>query len=350
MRDEVNLYTKVKRYIARNIYDGTYEEGMRIPSERDLSEALGVSRVTIRKSLQELEKDNLLTREVGVGTKIRFSNSGHGEEAEIINLVAPARNPFFTDFIEEFQQVLDREDVLLSYVQKSKGKSIEDCLFRLYQRGLHNAVIWLQDMRIDIEKIKRLRALGMNMTFFDAEINAPYADCIYLDNDNAMKELVNAAHKKQACKTYYIGWDNENMFSVAERESAYLKYAKTGTEVCKIPWNERRNPDKCVNDVIEEVLKSNKGREISLICGDGELGRAAGKSLLEKKSSKAELFSIDEFAGAKDFGITTIDQNFKEEAALAWDTINNQTLKPDEWKAKTIKVKGKLILREKPVC
>ncbi|MFV0361574.1 MAG: GntR family transcriptional regulator [Suipraeoptans sp.] len=346
MKEETNLYTKVKRYIAKNIYDGVYEEGMKIPSERALSEELGVSRVTIRKSLQELEKDSLLIREVGVGTKIRFKNTGHAEVPEIINLVAPARNPFFSEFIDELQMVLDKEDVLLSYVQKSKGESIEDCLFRLYQRGLHNAIIWLQDMRIDIEKIKILRALGMNMTFFDADINAPYADCIHLDNYLAIKELVKCLENKKAEQLVYMGWDNENVYSVRERRLAFEKYAQhKKKKICTLPWSERKQPTNKVNEIIDEIIKFDSQECISIICGDGEISILVGKILREYNVSKHNIMSIDEFTDSNEYDITTIDQNFDETANRVWDTIKKQCESPKSWKAKSIQIKGNIINR-----
>ena len=43
-------------------------EGVRLPSERELSERLGVARETLRRSLRELEKDGLLQRKQGAGT------------------------------------------------------------------------------------------------------------------------------------------------------------------------------------------------------------------------------------------------------------------------------------------
>lgn len=43
-------------------------EGGRLPSERELSERLGVARETLRRSLRELEKEGLLQRKQGAGT------------------------------------------------------------------------------------------------------------------------------------------------------------------------------------------------------------------------------------------------------------------------------------------
>jgi DNA-binding GntR family transcriptional regulator len=53
------LYQKVAATLEREITEGRYQPGQRLASERDLAEALGVSRPTVRRAgaeLQELEQ------------------------------------------------------------------------------------------------------------------------------------------------------------------------------------------------------------------------------------------------------------------------------------------------------
>jgi GntR family transcriptional regulator len=54
------LYEQIVQRISSLIADGTFRTGTRLPAERDLSERLGVSRVTIRRSLRELVDSGLL--------------------------------------------------------------------------------------------------------------------------------------------------------------------------------------------------------------------------------------------------------------------------------------------------
>ncbi|WP_172123452.1 FadR/GntR family transcriptional regulator [Devosia sp. 919] len=50
------------------IIEGGYTHGVRLPPERQLTETLGMTRATLRKALDVLERDGLIWRHVGKGT------------------------------------------------------------------------------------------------------------------------------------------------------------------------------------------------------------------------------------------------------------------------------------------
>lgn len=62
------LYRQIKEEIAARIGSGRWAPGRRLPSENELVEMLGVSRMTINRALRELAGDGLLVRVHGVGT------------------------------------------------------------------------------------------------------------------------------------------------------------------------------------------------------------------------------------------------------------------------------------------
>jgi GntR family transcriptional regulator, histidine utilization repressor len=62
------LYEQVKRHIVERIQTGEWASGARVPSENELVQSLGVSRMTVHRALRELSSQGLLARVQGVGT------------------------------------------------------------------------------------------------------------------------------------------------------------------------------------------------------------------------------------------------------------------------------------------
>ncbi len=64
----VPRYYQLREIIREKIISGQWSEGDAIPSERELGEQYGLSRMTVRQSLMELVKEGFLYREQGRGT------------------------------------------------------------------------------------------------------------------------------------------------------------------------------------------------------------------------------------------------------------------------------------------
>lgn len=62
------LYLQLKRWIEDAITRGTINPGDALPSERDLAQRADVSRVTVRKAVQQLVQDGVLVQRHGSGT------------------------------------------------------------------------------------------------------------------------------------------------------------------------------------------------------------------------------------------------------------------------------------------
>ncbi len=64
----VPLYHQIATSLARLILGGALAAGDQLPAERELAELAGVSRMTARQALSELERDGLVTVRHGAGT------------------------------------------------------------------------------------------------------------------------------------------------------------------------------------------------------------------------------------------------------------------------------------------
>ena len=65
------LYMQVKEHILGHIQSGTWAAGSRVPSENELVESFGISRMTANRALRELSADGYLARVPGVGTFVK---------------------------------------------------------------------------------------------------------------------------------------------------------------------------------------------------------------------------------------------------------------------------------------
>jgi GntR family transcriptional regulator len=68
--DSTPLYLQVRKGLVRAIKDGIFKPEEALPSERDLSEMLGVSRVTARKAIDALSREGVIVRRHGSGNYI----------------------------------------------------------------------------------------------------------------------------------------------------------------------------------------------------------------------------------------------------------------------------------------
>jgi len=65
------LYDQIERNLRDLVINGRLQPGQMVPSEWDLSALYGVSRLTVRRALDELVRQNWLERKHGVGTFVR---------------------------------------------------------------------------------------------------------------------------------------------------------------------------------------------------------------------------------------------------------------------------------------
>lgn len=61
----IPLYYQIKEYIKNQIADGTLKPGAKLPTESYYSKYFDVSRITVRKALEELIEDRVLVRDKG---------------------------------------------------------------------------------------------------------------------------------------------------------------------------------------------------------------------------------------------------------------------------------------------
>ena len=109
MSEEINkpLYARIQEHIAELILSGKLAPEAKIQSERDFSDDLGVSRMTVRRAITELVNEGLLERKHGSGTYVAKPKITY-ELAELANYTRAMqqRNIAAASQLLEFGQVV----------------------------------------------------------------------------------------------------------------------------------------------------------------------------------------------------------------------------------------------------
>src|SRR5690349_20831828 len=64
----VPLYTQIRELLRERILSGDYKAHVQMPSENDMVRMFGVSRITVRQALTDLQKEGLIFKIHGKGT------------------------------------------------------------------------------------------------------------------------------------------------------------------------------------------------------------------------------------------------------------------------------------------
>lgn len=138
----MHLYIQLQDVLLKKIESGEYFSGMRIPSERELAQSYGVSRITVKKAVEGLVEKGLLCRHQGKGTFVNELNSKKLDMSEEENI----RDLGFTSLMEFlgskagnkvlFAQVIEND----MYIAEKLGLGSEDKIFALGRVRYENEI------------------------------------------------------------------------------------------------------------------------------------------------------------------------------------------------------------------
>lgn len=79
----------ISAYLQRAIETGAYSEGERLPPERQLAETFNTARSTVRRALDKLEKEGLVSRRLGSGTFVGSPSETTKKPVDFIGALSP---------------------------------------------------------------------------------------------------------------------------------------------------------------------------------------------------------------------------------------------------------------------
>ncbi|MFH1022804.1 MAG: GntR family transcriptional regulator [Planctomycetota bacterium] len=340
------LHRKLRDILRGEIFTGAIRDGATLPPERDLATSYNMSRVTVRKTLGLLAAENILSREQGRGTIHRARTGGFSTDMARIAVVAPATSPFFAAFVRHFAALTEKNGSLVIF-QPSDGDPAsrpEDILFRLLLRDIRNFILWPRGESVDTSALGRIRGLGANIVLFDRVISPAAADCVSVDNADAIATLLEYLRGRKRKDITYVGWDRFPVSSNLEREAAFRRIAGPDGIVRNIPWREERGTDADIAALLAR-LRTGGRMPGAFVGGNGNIGISLARALRAEPAGAAEIVCVDDLPGATELNLTVYDQPMERLAARAYSCLVDQNRKVGAWRPRTFRLKGTLIRR-----
>ena len=200
----VPLYMQVYESLLDKIRNGTYASGSLLPSEREMSAAFKVDRLTVRRSLEMLVNEGLIEKKPGLGTWVRSLPprlSGRVSSGNIVfvlpksaNLIDRITEPCVSDLFYRIQNELTPQGFQLIYTTVDKD---DELLVHLSDPGVAGILFVSQISKNLLEKARKLGHPAVVVNYTDE-----YFPSILPDRENgsyqAVSHLIELGHRRIA--------------------------------------------------------------------------------------------------------------------------------------------------------
>lgn len=190
---QVPLYEQVLRDMRAQIVSGAYKKGELLPSEKELIDRYGVSRITIRKALSILADMGLVETSQGKGSVVLFSLDNIQESSEF----AKAVEEHYQHFMASTQIRLMLEPEIAKQVAEKATKEQVQELKRALRKGdildgkkredFHRVIVSILGNEVLEEIIEQLLKL---------EQGGFALGVIFPDNQKETAEIIQEQHEK----------------------------------------------------------------------------------------------------------------------------------------------------------
>ncbi len=188
MKSKKYLYLTVYEHLKSNIDDGTLKRGDWLPSERDIANNFNVDRTTVRKALNLLVENNLISKKTGIGSQVNPKQL-HGLKNMPIVMFLPKN--------------IHKNDTISQPHYSSVFKSLHnEC-----QKNNYNLILKAIDKNDDLKKI--LTNLNCSGFVFTSNIEHKFID--YAAEQKIPSILLNSHNEKVVS----ISSDNFNGMKLA---------------------------------------------------------------------------------------------------------------------------------------
>ena len=193
------LYQDLYNKLREKIESGFYEVGARLPSEKDLIEEYGVSRITSKHALDQLVMEGYIRRQAGRGTFVEsrigqkpaaMKRSSGGPVGVIIEQLSPG---FGGEILMGIEQVLSQAGpgMMVKFSHGDMQREAE-CIHELLAAGVQGLILMCAYNENYSPDVMKLSLEGFPMVFIDRRLKGLPVPYVGTDHYSCARELTRA--------------------------------------------------------------------------------------------------------------------------------------------------------------
>lgn len=230
MNDDAFLYEKIYRDLADDILNSVRKEGDKLPTEQELTDTYGVSRITAKRALNMLADNGLAARRRGLGTFV-LKPRGEKPAAKPRDNQKPRRIGLIMEDLGESYSLalfyeLDRQVKAAGYqlcLEVSYGSQSNErgALNRLLSLDIDGLLIMPAHGQYYNTDLLRLVLAHFPVVLIDRPLHGIPAPSIHSDNEAAGEMLTNHLIQNNYRHIAYLSTDTSEAISLEERYTGY---------------------------------------------------------------------------------------------------------------------------------
>ena len=334
------LYLQIYNNLLKDIGNGKFASGDKIPSEKELTQQFEVSRITVKKALEKLSLDGYISRMRGKGsfvnnnTQTNTNKNLHSMKGKLIGTIFNnITDTYGTGIFDGIETTVLENGYFIVPRRSFDIISEEDrAIEELLELGVDGLIIEPVHGEYFSNRILRLILDGFPIVFIDRELRGVASSVVCSDNikagECAMDYLLALGHR-DFCILTSIPKDTS---SIEDRlEGVERSFAKNSIMPDKALWIDILGSDlekiEEQSEIIANTLKKNKN-VTCIFALEYELGMIALKAVTSIGKNVPNDISIMSFDGPSNFvgnyRFTHVRQQENKMGSLAIELLVNK--------------------------
>lgn len=216
-------YKQIYNQLYELISTGKYRAGDTLPTEMEMVQEYGVSRITVQKALKMLVDAGYIERIAGKGTFVKQFYDAN-KKRKSIALIMPINNPEMTLLLNGVQEVTNQSDYEIKIYFTNKQISSEpEVVENAMKDGVEGIIIYPYTSASDNACFYRRVQRKIPLVFVDKRVDGVVTDTVMSNNFEGAYEMVDFLIRQNGHRRIaYIDWGRPGETS-DERKSGYIQ-------------------------------------------------------------------------------------------------------------------------------